>query len=184
MKQKQGLDLAAGHPAAAHCLRGFGRAGGAGWSPRWLIAPAVLVVAALGVLWYQRRRLRTFVAENLCSTDFENSRIQYSLTGLPIPTMLIADGRVLWYNDYLPGESCWTATDAADPACRPGFARNWTLRSAAAAHGQDLTVAERAVHRLRRRRQGQPRGQHRLPCGRYRSINKRWRNTPPAAPPA
>ena len=26
-------------------------------SPKWLIAPAVLVVAALGVLWYQRRRL-------------------------------------------------------------------------------------------------------------------------------
>ena len=42
-------------------------------SPKWLIAPAVLVVAALGVLWYQRRRLRTFVAKNLCSTDFENS---------------------------------------------------------------------------------------------------------------
>ena len=88
MKQKQGLDLAAVILLIACAVLAVPVAL---LSPKWLIAPAVLVVAALGVLWYQRRRLRTFVAKNLCSTDFENSRIQYSLTGLPIPTMLIAD---------------------------------------------------------------------------------------------
>lgn len=100
-------------------------------SPKWLIAPAVLVVAALGVLWYQRRRLRAFVAKNLCSTDFENSRIQYSLTGLPIPTMLIADGRVLWYNTIFR-EEVLNGTDGQCPGLSTGFSRNWTLRSAAA----------------------------------------------------
>ena len=71
MKQKQGLDLAAvilllliacavlAVPVAL-------------LSPKWLIAPAVLVVLALGIVWYQRRRLRAFVAKNLCSTDFES----------------------------------------------------------------------------------------------------------------
>ena len=92
MKQKQGLDLAAVILLLLIACAALA-VPVALLSPKWLIAPAVLVVAALGVLWYQRRRLRTFVAKNLCSTDFENSRIQYSLTGLPIPTMLIADGR-------------------------------------------------------------------------------------------
>lgn len=88
MKQKQGLDLAAVILLLLIACAALA-VPVALLSPKWLIAPAVLVVAALGVLWYQRRRLRTFVAKNLCSTDFENSRIQYSLTGLPIPTMLL-----------------------------------------------------------------------------------------------
>ena len=74
-------------------------------SPRWLLVPLVLVVLAFGVLWYKRRKLRAYVAEQLCSTDFENSRIQYSLTGLPIPTMLVADGRILWYNAFFRKKS-------------------------------------------------------------------------------
>ena len=45
-------------------------------SPQWLIAPLVLVVVAFCVLWYGRRKLRSHVAAQLCSTDFENSRVQ------------------------------------------------------------------------------------------------------------
>ena len=52
-------------------------------APQWLIPPLVLVLIALWVLWFTRRRLRRYVAAHLCSTDFENSRVQYSLTGLP-----------------------------------------------------------------------------------------------------
>ena len=61
-------------------------------SPQWLIVPLVLVVVAFCVLWYGRRKLRSHVAAQLCSTDFENSRVQYSLAGLPIPTMLVPTG--------------------------------------------------------------------------------------------
>ena len=140
MKQKQGLDLAAvilllliacatlAVPVAL-------------LSPKWLIAPAVLVVAALGVLWYQRRRLRTFVAKNLCSTDFENSRIQYSLTGLPIPTMLIADGRVLWYNTIFR-EEVLNGTDAVTRPIDRLFPE-LDLAVCSRPHGQDLSVGNK-----------------------------------------
>lgn len=68
--------------------------------PQLLAIPAVLVLIALCVVLYQRRRLRAFLAKQLCSTDFENSRIQYSLTNLPIATVLVNDGRILWYNGH------------------------------------------------------------------------------------
>ena len=74
--------------------------------PQWLIPPLVLVVIALCVLLFLRRRLRAYVAGQLCSTEFDNSRIQYSLAGLPIPTMLVSNGRILWYNDAF---QCWAA---------------------------------------------------------------------------
>lgn len=140
MKQKQGLDLAAvilllliacavlAVPVAL-------------LSPKWLIAPAVLVVAALGVLWYQRRRLRAFVAKNLCSTDFENSRIQYSLANLPIPTMLIADGRVLWYNTIFR-EEVLNGTDAVTRPIDRLFPE-LDLAVCSRPHGQDLTVGDK-----------------------------------------
>ncbi len=57
MKHKDGLDI------AAVMLPCSGRRHGRRW--HWLIAagPAVLVVAALCVVLYQRRRLRAFVAK-------------------------------------------------------------------------------------------------------------------------
>ncbi|MEE1423063.1 MAG: hypothetical protein UF620_06615 [Gemmiger sp.] len=51
--------------------------------PQLLAVPAMLVLIALCVVLYQRRRLRTFLAKQLCSTEFENSRIQYSLANQP-----------------------------------------------------------------------------------------------------
>ena len=140
MKQKQGLDLAAvilllliacavlAVPVAL-------------LSPKWLIASAVLVVLALGIVWYQRRRLRAFVAKNLCSTDFENSRIQYSLAGLPIPTMLIADGRVVWYNTIFR-EEVLNGTDAVTRPVDRLFPE-LDLAVCSRPHGQDLTVGDK-----------------------------------------
>ena len=139
MKQKQGLDLAAVILLLIACAALAVPV--ALLSPKWLIAPAVLVVAALGVLWYQRRRLRTFVAKNLCSTDFENSRIQYSLTGLPIPTMLIADGRVLWYNTIFR-EEVLNGTDAVTRPIDRLFPE-LDLAVCSRPHGQDLSVGDK-----------------------------------------
>ena len=140
MKQKQGLDLAAVILLLLIACAALA-VPVALLSPKWLIAPAVLVVAALGVLWYQRRRLRTFVAKNLCSTDFENSRIQYSLTGLPIPTMLIADGRVLWYNTIFR-EKVLNGTDAVTRPIDRLFPE-LDLAVCSRPHGQDLSVGDK-----------------------------------------
>ena len=140
MKQKQGLDLAAVILLLLIACAALA-VPVALLSPKWLIASAVLVVAALGVLWYQRRRLRTFVAKNLCSTDFENSRIQYSLTGLPIPTMLIADGRVLWYNTIFR-EEVLNGTDAVTRPIDRLFPE-LDLAVCSRPHGQDLTVGNK-----------------------------------------
>lgn len=140
MKQKQGLDLAAVILLLLIACAALA-VPVALLSPKWLIAPAVLVVAALGVLWYQRRRLRTFVAKNLCSTDFENSRIQYSLTDLPIPTMLIADGRVLWYNTIFR-EEVLNGTDAVTRPIDRLFPE-LDLAVCSRPHGQDLTVGNK-----------------------------------------
>ena len=140
MKQKQGLDLAAVILLLLIACAALA-VPVALLSPKWLIAPAVLVVAALSVLWYQRRCLRTFVAKNLCSTDFENSRIQYSLTGLPIPTMLIADGRVLWYNTIFR-EEVLNGTDAVTRPIDRLFPE-LDLAVCSRPHGQDLTVGNK-----------------------------------------
>ena len=140
MKQKQGLDLAAVILLLLIACAALA-VPVALLSPKWLIAPALLVVAALGVLWYQRRRLRTFVAKNLCSTDFENSRIQYSLTGLPIPTMLIADGRVLWYNTIFR-EEVLNGTDAVTRPIDRLFPE-LDLAVCSRPHGQDLSVGNK-----------------------------------------
>ena len=140
MKQKQGLDLAAVILLLLIACAALA-VPVALLSPKWLIAPAVLVVAALGVLWYQRRRLRTFVAKNLCSTDCENSRIQYSLTGLPIPTMLIADGRVLWYNTIFR-EEVLNGTDAVTRPIDRLFPE-LDLAVCSRPHGQDLSVGNK-----------------------------------------
>lgn len=110
-------------------------------SPQWLIEPLIVVVIALCVLWYMRRKLRSYVAAQLCSTDFDNSRIQYSLAGLPIPTMLVADGRILWYNAVFREK----VLDGSDVVTRPveRVFPELNLAVCSRPHGQDLTVGER-----------------------------------------
>ena len=136
MKQKQGLDLAAVILLLLAACAALA-VPVAVLAPQWLIVPVVLVVLAFLVIWFQRRRLRRFVAQNLCATDFENSRIQYSLTGLPIPTMLIADGRVLWYNTIFREE----VLNGIDAVTRPvdRLFPELDLSVCSRPHGQDLT---------------------------------------------
>ena len=109
-------------------------------TPQLLVVPAVLVLIAFGVIWYQRRRLRAFVAKQLCSTDFENSRVQYSLASLPLPAALIADGRILWYNEVFRGN----ILDGKDAVTRPvdRVLPELDLAVCSRPHGQDLTVGE------------------------------------------
>ncbi len=102
MKHKDGLDIL---PLSALLLRWRAIAALAvpvalSSPPCWLLALAVLVLIAFVVACSTSRRLRAFLAGMLCGTDFENSRTQYSLANLPIPTVLVNDGRILWYNQY------------------------------------------------------------------------------------
>ena len=109
--------------------------------PQLLAVPAILVLIALCVVLYQRRRLRTFLAKQLCSTEFENSRIQYSLANLPIATVLINDGRILWYNQHFKEQVLGDYDAVTRPVERvlPEF----DLAVCSRPHGQDLTVGER-----------------------------------------
>ena len=109
--------------------------------PQLLAVPAMLVLIALCVVLYQRRRLRTFLAKQLCSTEFENSRIQYSLANLPIATVLINDGRILWYNQHFKEQVLGDYDAVTRPVERvlPEF----DLAVCSRPHGQDLTVGER-----------------------------------------
>ena len=109
--------------------------------PQWLIPPLVLVVIALCVLLFLRRRLRAYVAGQLCSTEFDNSRIQYSLAGLPIPTMLVSNGRILWYNDAFH-EKVLGGADVVTRAVERVFPE-LELAVCSRPHGQDIAVGQR-----------------------------------------
>ena len=109
--------------------------------PQWLIPPLVLVVIALCVLLFLRRRLRAYVAGQLCSTDFDNSRIQYSLAGLPIPTMLVSNGRILWYNGAFH-EKVLGGADVVTRAVERVFPE-LELAVCSRPHGQDIAVGDR-----------------------------------------
>ena len=109
--------------------------------PQLLVAPALLVLVALCVVLWQRRRLRAFLAKQLCSTEFENSRIQYSLANLPIATVLINDGRILWYNGHFKEQ----VLNGHDAVTRPvdRVLPELDLAVCSRPHGQDLKVDER-----------------------------------------
>ena len=146
--------------------------------PALLAVPAVLVLIALCVVLYQRRRLRAFLARQLCSTDFENSRIQYSLANLPIPTVLVNDGRILWYNQYFRQD----VLDDYDAVTRPvnRVLPELDLAVCSRPHGQDLKVGER------RPMQAQPRaaaGPALCISSMIRFIKKRSTSTTRAARP-
>ena len=109
-------------------------------APQWLIAPVVVIVFALVLLAFSIRSLRRFVAQNLCGTNFEGSKIQYSLARLPVPVALISGKNVVWYNPHFR-EEILNDTDAVlSPAERllPGI----DLAVCSRPHGQDLTIGE------------------------------------------
>lgn len=109
--------------------------------PVLLAVPAVLVLLALCVVLYQRRRLRAFLAKQLCSTEFENSRIQYSLADLPIATVLVNDGRIIWYNGHFKEQVLGDHDAVTRPVDR--VLPELDLAVCSRPHGQDLTVGKR-----------------------------------------
>lgn len=148
--------------------------------PALLAVPAVLVLIALCVVLYQRRRLRAFLARQLCSTDFENSRIQYSLANLPIPTVLVNDGRILWYNQYFRQD----VLNDYDAVTRPvnRVLPELDLAVCSRPHGQDLKVGSAALRPM----QAQPRaaaGPALCISSMIRFIKKRSTSTTRAARP-
>ncbi len=106
--------------------------------PRYLIVPGLLVLAALTVLLLQVRRLRAFVTKQLSGREFEGSTVQYSLSRLPVPAMLVADGTVLWYNDLFR-QMVLNGADAVHPAAA-ALLPDLDLSVCARPHGQDLPV--------------------------------------------
>ena len=68
-------------------------------NPVCLIAPAVVVVIVAILVFVNIRRLRRFVADNLCGRRFADSKLQYSLAELPIPVMLLDGKTIVWYNE-------------------------------------------------------------------------------------
>ncbi len=108
--------------------------------PLWLIAPAVLVLVALLLMIVQNRRLRSFVAQKLCGNTFDGSDVQYSLSRVPVPAFLVADGVILWYNDLFR-QMVLEGEDAVHPAVS-GLLPNLDLSVCCRSHGQDLPVGK------------------------------------------
>lgn len=107
-------------------------------NPVYLIAPAVAVVIAAILVFVNIRRLRRFVADNLCGRRFADSKLQYSLAELPVPVMLLDGKTIVWYNELFR-EQVLGGVDAVQPVVErflPGF----DLAVCARPHGQDLTA--------------------------------------------
>lgn len=107
-------------------------------APQWLAAPALLVLAALILLLFKGHKLRRFVVKHLYASTFENSRVQATLSELPLAAFLVADGKILWYNDYF-----WdNVLDGADRIAKPveRVLPELDLAVCARPHGQDLTA--------------------------------------------
>ncbi len=107
-------------------------------SPVCLIAPAVVVVIMAILVFVNIRRLRRFVADNLCGRRFADSKLQYSLAELPIPVMLLNGKTIVWYNELFR-DQVLGGVDAVQPAVErflPGF----DLAVCARPHGQDLAA--------------------------------------------
>lgn len=107
-------------------------------SPQWLVVPLILWLAALGLVLYHRKKLRSFLAKQLTANLFDNSRVQTSLTELPLPTLLVADGRIIWYNEYFKEQ----VLDGVDRIAKPveRVLPELDLAVCSRAHGQDLTA--------------------------------------------
>lgn len=95
--------------------------------PRWLLPPAVLVAVAAVLLAFNLRWLRRFINQNLSGRAFESSRMQYSLAELPVPVILLEEGRVAWYNPYFRDEVLGGKTLSARLSA--GCCRGLILRS-------------------------------------------------------
>lgn len=107
-------------------------------APVWLIGPAVVLLAAGILIAVNLRRLRHFVADTVCGVQFDGSKLQYSVSELPVPVCLLDGDTVVWYNKLFL-ERILGGEDALKPrvdSLLPGFDLSVCTR----AHGQDLTV--------------------------------------------
>jgi c-di-AMP phosphodiesterase-like protein len=109
--------------------------------PRWLILPAAAVAAALIVLLIRVHSFRKMVAGQISGNVFDASSVQFSLSGLSFPALLISGDSILWYNDafreqVLGGEDRMLASVG-------GFLPGLDLTVCARPHGQDLVANDR-----------------------------------------
>ena len=107
-------------------------------APQWLIAPLLLVVVAVFLMLYHRQRLARFVAKQLGAGKLEGSRVQASLAELALPTFLVADGRLLWYNEAFREQVLDERDRLTDPIEK--VLPELDLAVCSRAHGQDLPV--------------------------------------------
>lgn len=107
-------------------------------SPQWLAVPLILWLAALGLVLYHRKKLRSFIAKQLTANLFDNSRVQTTLSELPLPTFLVADGRLLWYNEYFKEQVLNGVDLIAKPVER--VLPELDLAVCSRPHGQDLAA--------------------------------------------
>ena len=147
--------------------------------PQLLAVPAMLVLIALAWCSTSAAACAPFWLNSLCSTDFENSRIQYSLANLPIATVLINDGRILWYNQYFKEQVLGDYDAVTRPVARvlPEFDLAVLLPPPWA--GSDR--GERRFTAYSATAKGQPWSQPFVPYQRYASIKKHSMSTTPAA---
>ena len=108
------------------------------YAPQWLLAPVVVLAAAILLMVANRRRLRTFIAQNLGGNVFGGSKVQYSLTQLPIPVLLLSGHTVLWYNACFKEQVLAGRDSVMAPVSQllPGL----DLAVCARPHGQDITA--------------------------------------------
>lgn len=108
------------------------------YAPQWLLAPVIVLAAAVILILVNRRRIRTFIAQNLSGNVFGGSKVQYSLAQLPLPVFLMSGNSVLWYNSYFK-DNVLGGNDAVMVSVEqllPGL----DMAVCSRPHGQDITA--------------------------------------------
>lgn len=126
--------------------------------PVLLLAVLVFAVLLTVVLVLWGSRLRSLIARSLSGGVFEGSEVQYSLAGMPTPTLLLGGKTVLWYNgvfkqelmcahDYvlqpvsrvLPGLEVHTCREAGGQVleCQ---GRRWRVYASSVKRSEELTI--------------------------------------------
>lgn len=108
--------------------------------PQWLVAPAVLVAAALCLLMVQAYRFRRLITRLLHGKDRESAGLYATLANLPVPVLLVDKGLIVWYNDrfrtvLLEGQ------DLIRPVAQD-ILPDLDLAVCSRPHGQDLRVGD------------------------------------------
>ena len=108
----------------------------------WLPA-AVLLCLLAGVLLLARQ-IRRLVAKWVGGRAVEDSRLQYSLSRLPLPVLMLKGKTVLWYNESFRTQILHGTDCALAPVSRAAPGLN--LRAVSSLAGQLLTLDGRLWH--------------------------------------